>query len=637
MTNHVSPHPPAPGDYHWYSDDTLDHGPHPKHPPFLVDRCADECDDQLPLFSQVGRGLEGEGYRVVVSKDSDDGTETELSGYYRDPHTGEMVYDWTSENINGGRLYYSYHIRNFTDPQTFTITFRYVRPNRDADEEGTVWSWTSPAIPYVGDEDMGDLIASWVSTLYLRKKGENWNWRQHEKLVYPEGMTHQSVNAPGPEEGWTVNLTYGIDRSCDIVVPTVEDLAKIIGMKPDWIYNIVNEAVPTDVIPNGMNVKEYIDSLNYSVVSDTPDYLSVTKDTAEKKWRLASLFEAGAGILFKKKNGKMQIVNNIAAGPGIAISGGNDGNPLVIANSQIAGRWKRLTPGKDFLWRTHNGWYFGACPLWRVDESQQTRAFTNTYPSTWTYTDDNGRTYTEDGNPPGIWVIINRAPNGSITSAEIDVANYAQQRISATTDDGVWHPELNGGLYNLRNLIGSRYYDYWKRWDVERLHRKVRDENPDRSDGKWECPVMQFAHSEPLYNAPGSSVVSFKFVGDYAELNNLSIVSGSAQSAGVANISGRINDNGDVTQDVAWRDIGARWHYPSYVQNLAKNSVYAEFPELFKALENPTYYQFVIGWGGTIDGHNGNLRSPGYTISDTPVSTIGTNSWVNYDVRFTLM
>ena len=34
------------------------------------DRCAPDTDDQLPLISRVGRGLQGDSYKVEIASDS---------------------------------------------------------------------------------------------------------------------------------------------------------------------------------------------------------------------------------------------------------------------------------------------------------------------------------------------------------------------------------------------------------------------------------------------------------------------------------------------------------------------------------------------------------------------------------------
>lgn len=135
------------------------------------DRCADFCDDQLPVFSRVGRGIKGNSSKVEIASDSK--CETKLKGMTYDEATKTWSSDWVSENINGGCLSYQYNLRPFTIPQTFTITFIYRRPGRDE------WSWTTPAIPYIwqtGDDgqptDPDHMVGSGVATLYIKKTTE---------------------------------------------------------------------------------------------------------------------------------------------------------------------------------------------------------------------------------------------------------------------------------------------------------------------------------------------------------------------------------------------------------------------------------------------------------------------------------
>ena len=570
---HHCPHPPhtphgtCGGHEQGYFDyDPADHKHHHHGPHYIVDKCADECDDQLPLFSQVGRGLQGEGYRVVVSKDSDDGTETELSGYYTDPHTGEMVYDWTSENINGGRLYYSYHIRNFTDPQTFTITFRYVRPNRDADEEGTVWSWTSPAIPYVGDEDMGDLIASWVSTLYLRKNGEAWDWRRHEKLTYPEGMTHQSVNAPGPNEGWTVNLTYGLGKQeddptkdCDIQVPTLQELAKIIGMKPEWILELLEEAVPTNVIPQGMTVKEYIDDRiesvdrTYNVTSTDTGLLTVNKSTANKETNFALTPKVpigGDGIkVARDGNNNVVISADIREGYGIQIKKDADGS-LTIINTQVGGDWKDLEPGKDFEYTWHNGWY--------INNGRIDPPFTTT-PSTTL--------------PPRVMAIPSFDDSGKLIGGEI--------WIGASSSESQY-------LENKDDLLDSSKF--------------------------------KFKHSAELYSIPQSAMVSITFKGDYARLNNTSVIKNDGGGS-IWNTKGT-NSESFADPDANWWNCGASWPVNLYVLKEPKDA---------NGNILSGYKKFVFGATSIADGYNAEYSTPNYGVSHLAITP-----WANWSHYITM-
>lgn len=135
-------------DSHWH-DHMSPHGePHSGEDLWDM-RCHPDCDDQLAVFSSVGRGLKGDGYKVRVIEG--DSGETFLEGLRQDSTTGEYSRDWVSSNIDGGKLTYKYNLHPFTSPKTFTITFAY---HKTGDEEDD-WTWTTPSIPYIwGDEDI---------------------------------------------------------------------------------------------------------------------------------------------------------------------------------------------------------------------------------------------------------------------------------------------------------------------------------------------------------------------------------------------------------------------------------------------------------------------------------------------------
>ena len=215
-------------DPRWYTDNVPPDHHHPEHE-WIVDRCADRCDDQLPLFSRVGRGLRGDGYKVELHEPTE--CETYLEGMIYDAATGTYHTDWMSENINGGHLLYQYNLRPYSNPQTFTITFQYDRPGREDHE----WTWTTPAIPYIWDADndgladVDGIVGTGVATLFLKKTTDgDWVMTQiptshtmaeaadrQEKLLYPEDWLREMFNAPAPGDPWTVNLTYGIGRYHD--------------------------------------------------------------------------------------------------------------------------------------------------------------------------------------------------------------------------------------------------------------------------------------------------------------------------------------------------------------------------------------------------------------------------------------
>ena len=216
------------------------------------DRQAELCDDQLPTIARVGRGIKGDGYKVVIS-DPDTNCETHLEGMSYDEATKLWTSEWLSENINGGCLSYQYKLRPYANPATFTMTFIYRRPGRPE------WSWTTPSIPYVwnvdddgGRTDPDAIVGSGVATIFLRSGASN-PWV--EKLVYPDGTTREDYNAPAQGEAWTSNITFGYDG--DVEVPNLDDIAKIIGVPKDTIVNILN-SVP-GALAGSDNVKDYID------------------------------------------------------------------------------------------------------------------------------------------------------------------------------------------------------------------------------------------------------------------------------------------------------------------------------------------------------------------------------------------
>lgn len=252
-------------------------------PDFL--KAGDECDDQLAVFSKVGRGLRGDGFKVVIKSDED--AETYLEGLNYDANTNTYSTEWISENINGGQMMYQYNLRPYTIPQTFTITFRYKRPNRSNSE----WVWTTPAIPYIWDADndgladVDEIVGTGVAALFLKKTTEpQWYYptitytdyknglmtaAKHDKLVYPDDWTREMFNAPIPGDPWSVNLQYGIGG--DIDAPNIDDLAKILGITVQQIRNIINDIGDPNINGDGIsgnNFKDYIDDLNEHIHAD---------------------------------------------------------------------------------------------------------------------------------------------------------------------------------------------------------------------------------------------------------------------------------------------------------------------------------------------------------------------------------
>lgn len=236
--------------------------------PIPPDRHADDCDDQLPLISRVGRGLKGDSARINVT---DGRVDTHVVGGWVDETSGEFHTDWISDNINGGELRYQYNLNPFTLPRTFTITFIYTR-GHEGDDNYTDWSWTSPAIPYIWrtlDEDGNehehpdDIIGTGAATVFAKTVHQNWNIKDHERLWYPIDPTtgrpfkREYFNAPDPEDPWSVTITFG--HGGDVDVPDFDDIAKIIGISKQDVYNILEDHSVTINGIDARNLIEYID------------------------------------------------------------------------------------------------------------------------------------------------------------------------------------------------------------------------------------------------------------------------------------------------------------------------------------------------------------------------------------------
>lgn len=249
--------------------------PHHHHHPLhhshdfypMLHKCADVCDDQLPLFSQVGRGLRGDGYRI--DKVIDEDNQTILQGVIVDPHTGEETVHWRTGNINGGKLTVTESRNPATNPKTFTLTFTLDRPD---DPEDRGWTFTTPAIPYVWDQP-----STFISTLFLKPKG-NPQWTDvhptttphsiegadgtiHtiEKLIYPGGVTRQDAHAPDPGDPNTVNLTYG--KGGDIDCPTTAETAADIATAKNQAVAAANSHLHKDLFGEGVSGRDYTQTI----------------------------------------------------------------------------------------------------------------------------------------------------------------------------------------------------------------------------------------------------------------------------------------------------------------------------------------------------------------------------------------
>ena len=225
---------------------------------------APECDDQIPVFSSMGRGPHGDSAYIDIQNGRVD---THLIAKSIDGVTGMMSTEWISDNINGGELRYQYNLNPHTIPRTFTITFVYTR-GHEGDENYASWSWTTPAIPYiwridadgVPEEDPDAVIGTGVATLFVRTThGDKWNERLHYPIDPTTGQPYdRSVfNAPEAEEPWSATITFGFGG--DIEIPDFDDLAKIIGCTKEDIFNILQD---NSVHWDGIDADNLLDYIN---------------------------------------------------------------------------------------------------------------------------------------------------------------------------------------------------------------------------------------------------------------------------------------------------------------------------------------------------------------------------------------
>lgn len=255
------------------------HGHYEKVDPNLFQRPADCCEDQIPVTSHIGRGLQGDSYRVVVTRQDSD--EMYIRGERYDEATRTWHREWESNNLSGGELLpVEYNYRPYTDPPTFTMTFKYRHPSTPGADGSPYqeWSHTTNAIPYYPlEEDANNLIGSGLANLYLRQdKASPWvdlerhgseppsevtdskgRWGQ---LNWPIDYEPKDFRTPDPDEKWSATITFGIDG--DIKIPNYDELSKIIGITVEQMYQIINGdkniIKPPGDGPSGDNLYDYI-------------------------------------------------------------------------------------------------------------------------------------------------------------------------------------------------------------------------------------------------------------------------------------------------------------------------------------------------------------------------------------------
>ena len=317
--------------------------------PIPPDHGADDCDDQLPLISRVGRGLAGNNAGVVLK--TDDCDTTILEGGHWDSATGEWKSEWTSQNINGGKLMYQYNLRPYTIPRTFTITFMYRRPGHE-EHDDEVWSWTTPAIPYIWTlDDAGKpeefpdhIVGSGVATLFVKTMHTDWD----ERLHYPEGTTREDFNAPDPEEAWSATITFG--HGGDIDVPDFDDIAKIIGITKQDIYNILEG---NTININGVDAKDlidYIDKQDDNHVKEALDH--VHKDLGFNNTGHSPNKAFGGYDTVKEYID--HILDKIQPGPGITIVGPDASGNISLYSTGFTNY--ETIDAKNIICDWKNGW-----------------------------------------------------------------------------------------------------------------------------------------------------------------------------------------------------------------------------------------------------------------------------------------
>lgn len=220
------------------------------HPHF--DMGCDCADDQIPVFSKVGRGLRGDSAKLELVEDGD--LSTYVKGLTYDAATGAWSTDWISQNINAGRMSMHYTFFNDDNPKTFTMTFKLDRPGRDE------WTWTTPRIPYVWD-DLDPSMVSFGSSqgLFVRdiknQAANSWIDKMILPLKHPEiegsteRYTRDELGLPPIGEPYTNPLTWGVmpTGSGSAVhgdIPVLSDVqeAQLIGITEAALHDLLRKS-----------------------------------------------------------------------------------------------------------------------------------------------------------------------------------------------------------------------------------------------------------------------------------------------------------------------------------------------------------------------------------------------------------
>lgn len=220
------------------------------HPHF--DMGCDCADDQIPVFSKVGRGLRGDSAKLELVEDGD--LSTYVKGLTYDAATGSWSTDWISQNINAGKVSMHYTFFNDDNPKTFTMTFKLDRPGRDE------WTWTTPRIPYVWD-DLDPSTVSFGSSQGLFVKdvktlpSSNWTDMMVLPLKHPEiegsteRYTREELGLPDVGEPYTNPLKWGVKPTGsgsaihgDIPVLSDAQEAQLIGITEAALHDLLGKS-----------------------------------------------------------------------------------------------------------------------------------------------------------------------------------------------------------------------------------------------------------------------------------------------------------------------------------------------------------------------------------------------------------
>ena len=280
------------------------------HPHF--DMGCDCADDQIPVFSKVGRGLRGDSAKLELVEDGD--LNTYVRGLTYDAATGGWSTEWTSGNINAGKVSMSYMFFPNDDPKTFTMTFRLERPGRQ------MWEWTTPRIPYTWDEAGHDPISAGPSRgLFVKHIDPASDW--FDKMTLPEGMTPEQREGIGAPLNWNhdssalpfsqatpyVNtLTWGVhpqfegdvDNTLhgDIPVLRDEQEARIIGITEEALHRLLTQ--DPEQLPLEDDLSYTYSGIPVTIVGDT--ILELFKNTADDIYSRIGSIETGIGGLWYK-------------------------------------------------------------------------------------------------------------------------------------------------------------------------------------------------------------------------------------------------------------------------------------------------------------------------------------------------